>query len=273
MTFSRANGSGWGLNDKLTSAEANQIDVNQSRAVDGYAGGTYTPTGNIDVSKLRADLQGACTLAGTASLTGVSGASCSMPSGTTFSSAGKTALGGASLPGSNGQTNLGGTTTAVSGATVSIASGATLAVANGASCTVGTSGMTCGGVIALSGIGRIAPRVPVNVPAGTPKTLNVANGDIFIAGATADSSYTLANPLVTGSTAFVVNETNHTVTVYDFGGAPIGVLDPSNSTKTVTVSGGGGGTVSVQAGAQSAMFFFDGTIWTRITYFPHIQVP
>jgi len=44
MTFSRQNPAGWAAFEILTSAQANGIDINQSRAVDGYAGGTYNPS-------------------------------------------------------------------------------------------------------------------------------------------------------------------------------------------------------------------------------------
>jgi hypothetical protein len=48
MSFSRVNPGGWGLFEVLTSSQMNQIDINQSRAVDGFAGGTYTPSDPIE---------------------------------------------------------------------------------------------------------------------------------------------------------------------------------------------------------------------------------
>lgn len=48
MSFSRVNPGGWGLFEVLTSSQMNQIDINQSRAVDGFAGGTYTPSDPIN---------------------------------------------------------------------------------------------------------------------------------------------------------------------------------------------------------------------------------
>ena len=42
MAFKRANDFGWSKGDKLTPAQINQIDVNQSRALDGVQGGAYS---------------------------------------------------------------------------------------------------------------------------------------------------------------------------------------------------------------------------------------
>lgn len=47
MTFSRANPLGWGLFEVLTSAQMNTVDINQSRAVDGFDGGTYNPSAKL----------------------------------------------------------------------------------------------------------------------------------------------------------------------------------------------------------------------------------
>jgi hypothetical protein len=47
--FSRANPTGWVQGDKLTPPQINQIDVNQSRAIDGTAGGIYSPTETIRI--------------------------------------------------------------------------------------------------------------------------------------------------------------------------------------------------------------------------------
>lgn len=94
MTFSRANGSGWGYDDTLTHTQANTIDLNQSRAVDGYAGGTYTPTSAISVSKLRADLSGASTIPSGASLTVQSGSTVTHASGATETFANNPAFSG-----------------------------------------------------------------------------------------------------------------------------------------------------------------------------------
>lgn len=44
MTFARVNPPGWGYRAILTSAQQNQLDLNVSRALDGYAGGTYNPS-------------------------------------------------------------------------------------------------------------------------------------------------------------------------------------------------------------------------------------
>jgi len=49
MTFERANPLGWALFEELTSAQMNIIDTNQSRAIDGTFGGTYNPSGAINI--------------------------------------------------------------------------------------------------------------------------------------------------------------------------------------------------------------------------------
>ncbi len=48
MSFSRVNSLGWALNEELTSAQMNALDLDHSRAVDGNAGGVYTPSSAID---------------------------------------------------------------------------------------------------------------------------------------------------------------------------------------------------------------------------------
>ena len=47
MTLQRAKPAGWAPNERLTSAQLNALDVNQSQAIDGSAGGTYSPTAPI----------------------------------------------------------------------------------------------------------------------------------------------------------------------------------------------------------------------------------
>jgi hypothetical protein len=47
MSFTRAKGAGWLNGELLTQAEINQIDENQSKAVDGDAGGPYAPSADI----------------------------------------------------------------------------------------------------------------------------------------------------------------------------------------------------------------------------------
>jgi hypothetical protein len=51
MTFTRANPGGWVPNDPYTSAQANQVDINQSRAIDGFAGGTFSPSAIITLNQ------------------------------------------------------------------------------------------------------------------------------------------------------------------------------------------------------------------------------
>lgn len=48
MSFTRANPVGWAINEVLTSAQMNQVDLNQSRALDGNAGGSYSPSADLD---------------------------------------------------------------------------------------------------------------------------------------------------------------------------------------------------------------------------------
>lgn len=49
MAFNRANPAGWVKGELLTSTQINQIDVNQSLAVDGTGGGIYTPAAPIAI--------------------------------------------------------------------------------------------------------------------------------------------------------------------------------------------------------------------------------
>lgn len=49
MTFTRANPAGWALYEVLTSTQMNAVDVNVSRALDGNAGGNYTPSSDLKV--------------------------------------------------------------------------------------------------------------------------------------------------------------------------------------------------------------------------------
>lgn len=57
MTFSRAKAIGYAMHEMMTSAEANVIDVNQSRAVDGYAGGSYDPSAPIIIASGKLQLE------------------------------------------------------------------------------------------------------------------------------------------------------------------------------------------------------------------------
>jgi hypothetical protein len=50
MSFTRAKPSGWVTLDQLTPAQINQIDVNQSNAIDGAAGGEYANTNPIGLA-------------------------------------------------------------------------------------------------------------------------------------------------------------------------------------------------------------------------------
>ena len=55
MTFSRANALGFALYETFYSPQANTIDINQSRAIDGHAGGTYKPSASIG-QRMEADM-------------------------------------------------------------------------------------------------------------------------------------------------------------------------------------------------------------------------
>ena len=50
MTFTRAKPAGWTDNvDTITATQMNQIDTNQSNALDGAAGGAYTPAAEVEI--------------------------------------------------------------------------------------------------------------------------------------------------------------------------------------------------------------------------------
>ena len=54
MTFARVKPTGWTDDvDVLTATQANTIDTNQSNAVDGAAGGTYTPSGDTSIDDFK----------------------------------------------------------------------------------------------------------------------------------------------------------------------------------------------------------------------------
>jgi hypothetical protein len=62
MTFSRAKPAGWTDDiDTITAAQVNQIDTNQSRALDGTAGGTYSPVPPLNINGLTATTIGVFT--------------------------------------------------------------------------------------------------------------------------------------------------------------------------------------------------------------------
>lgn len=58
MSFSRAKSAGWAFGELLTSTQMNTIDLNQSRALDGNAGGTYTPSAAVDIGNAGLKLTG-----------------------------------------------------------------------------------------------------------------------------------------------------------------------------------------------------------------------
>jgi hypothetical protein len=50
MSFTRANVAGWANGERLTSTQMNQLDLDHSYAIDGNAGGTYTPSAAIIIN-------------------------------------------------------------------------------------------------------------------------------------------------------------------------------------------------------------------------------
>lgn len=69
MSFTRVNPGGWGLFEVLTSSQMNQLDINASRAIDGFAGGTYNNSSPI-VLQGDLEVQGTFTISGTTEYTG-----------------------------------------------------------------------------------------------------------------------------------------------------------------------------------------------------------
>lgn len=110
MTFARKNALGWGFGDKVSHGDLTDIDIDVARAVDGYAGGTYTPSSAVSISKLRADLSGASTIPSGASLTAASGSTVTHSSGATETFANNPAF--------SGSPTLSGTLTLTSAGTI-----------------------------------------------------------------------------------------------------------------------------------------------------------
>jgi hypothetical protein len=50
MSFTRVKPAGWAFGEKLTSDQMNTLDLDHSRAVDGNAGGNYSPSADINIS-------------------------------------------------------------------------------------------------------------------------------------------------------------------------------------------------------------------------------
>ncbi len=108
MTISRINGATWGVDDELTSAQINGIDVNTTYALDRRAAHSDTLSSTV-------------TAASGASLTFASGSTCTLQSGATCSVAG--AL------------------TVASGGAVTFASGSSMALATGSTITRSGTGV------------------------------------------------------------------------------------------------------------------------------------
>lgn len=52
MTFTRVKAGGWDVGERLTEAQMDALDVNMTKAVDGDAGGTYTPSAALSITDL-----------------------------------------------------------------------------------------------------------------------------------------------------------------------------------------------------------------------------
>ncbi len=132
MTFSRVHAlPGWATNEKLTSPQANLIDLNLSRAVDGYGGGAYSPLSAITINGSFGLTLNAPT-AVNAAMNFNSGASASFFSGSTL----LISSGSISLIGSSTVTSGGATTWTFNGAvtyssTLTLASGSQEVVQSG----------------------------------------------------------------------------------------------------------------------------------------------
>ncbi|MBM61364.1 MAG: hypothetical protein CL484_00265 [Acidobacteria bacterium] len=72
MAFTRANPLGWVKGQLLTAGQINQVDVNQSQAVDGTGGGVYVPAAPIEIGNAGVIVTGAG-LSGTASTLSITG--------------------------------------------------------------------------------------------------------------------------------------------------------------------------------------------------------
>ena len=189
MTFSRANASGWGFNTKLTAAQANTIDLNQSRAVDGYAGGNYTPSSPVWITGFRFTSASANSVSSGGSCTVDSGATLACSAGSVTTLAGKVAIGvGATTPGSN-TTNIAGTVAYQSG-TWTCASGAAFVF----NCTTAINNvMTVTRRIQMDTGGHVVDRATVTLN-DADQTVGIANGDAFkIPATTGNRTYTLAD--------------------------------------------------------------------------------
>lgn len=64
MTFSRVNPSGWSDGQLLTASQMNDLDSDHADAIDGAAGGTYSPSSAITISGSGLTVAGALTASG-----------------------------------------------------------------------------------------------------------------------------------------------------------------------------------------------------------------
>lgn len=90
MSFSRVNVLGWAFGETLTSAQMNAIDINTSRAVDGFAGGTYNPSAGLVWNE---NLQVDTTVAGGPAIQGTAVGGNDAVSGTTTGGTGDAVFG------------------------------------------------------------------------------------------------------------------------------------------------------------------------------------
>lgn len=278
MTFSRANALGWGFGEKLTSAQINTIDLNQSRAVDGHAGGAYLLTGPL-----------AFVGPSTGGSMGVSNTTAAMasPNGANLL---QLANSGAYMSGA-WATYTGGSLTVASGSTFAVAAGATVTSAPNWSITAGTwtysggAGITqgSGGQILINSGGGLTASLGSTVTIGG--TLNLGIGSTnevrdevrligagrvrsrYLLGENANKDYYATDadfiqvPTITGNRTYNIKNTGaaagSTITVY--------LSDFSNTTNTVQLRDNAGTLITVLGNAsgqcQGMLLVHNGTNW------------
>lgn len=163
MTFARIASSGWGYNEELTAAQITALDLDHSRAVDGYAGGAYTPSAQLTFTgpSTGGSLQVAATTATMAS-----------PNGLNYA---QTANAAGLLGGAWATVNTS-TLTVVSGSTFAVAAGATVTSAPNWSISAGTWAYAGASVIALSSTASITFATGTSASWNTGSTSNWQSG-------------------------------------------------------------------------------------------------
>ena len=128
MTFTRYNPSGYNDGERFPAAAYNHIDLNQSRALDGYAGGSWSPTALITLAGSGLSVTGPFSCTDMRSSQMQSGYTFTFQSGAYLSIAG------------TGQVSSGANLNVLSGGTLSIFSGGKLDVASGGIIEVASGG-------------------------------------------------------------------------------------------------------------------------------------